>query len=109
VIIVFQPVDDSRDAVFIQRHLKVDQQAKSLVGEPEIGQEMLLVDRVEHLDGLDFHDDLVFDHQIGPESLLAIQGDGFAILLGELRPQQPTPVVQPFFDGGSAELVGGRL
>ena len=26
------------------------------------------MDRGEHLDGFDFHDDLVFDHQIGPES-----------------------------------------
>jgi hypothetical protein len=43
------------------------------------------------------------------DGVLAIQGDGFAILLGELRPQQPTPVVQAFFDGGSGELVGGRL
>jgi hypothetical protein len=31
VIIVFQPVDDSRDAVFDQRHVEVDWQAKPLV------------------------------------------------------------------------------
>ena len=68
VIIVFQSVDDSRDAVFDQRHLEVDQQAKPLVGEPEIGEKLLLVDREEHLDGFDFYDDFIFDHQIGPES-----------------------------------------
>jgi len=68
VIIVFQPVDDSRDTVFDQRHVEVDQQAKTLVGETEIGQKLLLVNRGKHLDGFDFDDDLVFDDQIGPES-----------------------------------------
>ena len=53
VIIVFQSVDDSRDAVFDQRHLEVDQQAKPLVGEPEIGEKLLLVDREKQLDGFD--------------------------------------------------------
>jgi len=37
VIIFFQPVHDSRDAVFNQRYVEVDQQAKPLVGEAEIG------------------------------------------------------------------------
>ena len=32
VIIVFKPVDDSRDAVFDQRHVEVNQQPKALVG-----------------------------------------------------------------------------
>ena len=54
VMIVFQPVDDSRDAVFDQRHVKVDQQAKPLVGESEVGQKLLLVDREEYLNGFDF-------------------------------------------------------
>src|SRR5437868_11039557 len=38
VIIFFQPVDDSRDAVLDQSHVEVDRQAKPLVGEPEVGQ-----------------------------------------------------------------------
>jgi hypothetical protein len=38
------PVDDSRDAVFNQRHVEVNQQAKPLVGKPEISQKLLLVD-----------------------------------------------------------------
>src|SRR5438132_4082310 len=68
VIIVFQSVHDSRDAVFNQCYVEVDQQAKPLVGETEIGQKLLLVDWGEQLDGFDFHDDLFLDHQIGPES-----------------------------------------
>jgi hypothetical protein len=35
-IIVFQPVYDSRGAVFDQHHMEVDQQAKPLVREPQI-------------------------------------------------------------------------
>jgi hypothetical protein len=37
------------------------------------------------------------------------QVDGFAVLLGEFRRQQPTPVVQTFLDDVSAQLVGGCL
>jgi hypothetical protein len=36
-IIFFEPVDDARDAVLDQRHVEVDQQAKSLVRKPVIG------------------------------------------------------------------------
>jgi hypothetical protein len=41
VIIVFEPVDDSRDAVFDQRYVEVDQQPKALVVKPEIGEKLL--------------------------------------------------------------------
>src|SRR5207248_6652479 len=68
VIIVYQSVHDSRDAVSNQRYVEVDQQAKPLVSEPEIGQKLLLVDWGEQLNGFDFHDDLFLDHQISPES-----------------------------------------
>ena len=37
VSIVFESVDHARDAVFDQRHVEVDEQAKTLVGESEIG------------------------------------------------------------------------
>ena len=59
--IVFESVDNARDAVLDQRHLEVDEQAEALVGEPKIGQELLVVNRGEKLDGFDFDDDLVFD------------------------------------------------
>jgi len=38
VIIVFEAVDNARDALFEERYVEVDQQPKTLVGEPEIGQ-----------------------------------------------------------------------
>ena len=53
VRIVFESVDHAGDAVFDQRHVKVDEQAKTLVSQPEIGEKLLLVDRGEHLDGFD--------------------------------------------------------
>ncbi|HXB74928.1 MAG TPA: hypothetical protein VNY05_42245 [Candidatus Acidoferrales bacterium] len=64
----FESIDDARDAVFDERHMEVDPQSQTLVGEPEIGQKLLLVDRGERLDGFDFDNDVVFDHQIGAES-----------------------------------------
>jgi hypothetical protein len=32
-----QPIDDSRDAVFDEDHVEVDEQAETLVCQPEIG------------------------------------------------------------------------
>jgi hypothetical protein len=43
VSIVFEAVDDTRDAVLDQGHLEVAEQAKTLVGQPEIRQKLLLV------------------------------------------------------------------
>jgi hypothetical protein len=53
-------VDDGR--------LEADEQAQVLVGKPEIGQKLLLVDWSDQLDGFDFDYDLIFDDQIGSES-----------------------------------------
>ena len=50
VIIVFETVDYARDAVFDQRHVEVDQQAKPLIGETQIRQKLLLVDWADQLD-----------------------------------------------------------
>ncbi len=43
------------------------------------------------------------------DRVVAAQIHGLAILLGELRSQQPTPVVQTLLDEVGAELVSGRL
>ena len=48
--------------------MEVDEQAQALVGKPEIGQKLLLVDWSDQLDGFDFDYNLVFDEQIGSES-----------------------------------------
>ena len=44
-MIGLEAVDDARDAVFDQRHIEVDQQAKPLVRENQIRQTLLLLDR----------------------------------------------------------------
>ena len=67
VRIVFKSIHNTRDAIFDQGHLEVDQQAKTLVCQPEIGQKLLLVNRGNHFDGFDFHDDLVFHDQVSAE------------------------------------------
>ena len=66
--IFFQPVDDVCNAIFDERHLEVDEQAQTLVGEPQVGQKLLLVNRSENLDGFHFHDHLIFDDQVGAEA-----------------------------------------
>jgi hypothetical protein len=37
-----QPIDDSRDAVFDEDHVEVDEQAETLVCQPEIGEQLFL-------------------------------------------------------------------
>jgi hypothetical protein len=43
------------------------------------------------------------------DRLVALQIDSLAILLRELRTQQPGPVIQPLFNDGGAQFIGGRL
>ena len=66
--IFFEPIDDAGDAIFDERHLEVDEQPQSLVGEPEVGEKLLSVNRGEKFDGLHFNNHLIFDDQIGPET-----------------------------------------
>ena len=68
MIIVFESVDNTRDAVFDERHLEVDEQPQTLVSEAKVRQELFLVNRSEKLDGFHLHDHLVFDNHVGAES-----------------------------------------
>jgi hypothetical protein len=43
------------------------------------------------------------------DGVVAVQVYSFAVLLGKLGTKQPTPVVQPLFDDGSAQFVSGGL
>ena len=43
------------------------------------------------------------------DRVVTLQIDGSAVLFGELRAQQPGPVVQALLDGGRAQVIGGRL
>src|ERR1035438_6195845 len=91
--IFFQPVDDAENAVFNQRHLKVDEQAQSLVGQPEIGQKLLSVDWGEKFDRLHFHNHLVLDDQVDAEA--GVDADILVDHRDRLLPQGPeTSTVQ---------------
>jgi len=68
VRIVFETVDDARDAVFNEWHVKVDEQPQALVCETEVSQQLLFMNRRQILDGFHFDDYLVLDDQIRSES-----------------------------------------
>src|SRR5271165_2523155 len=68
VRLFFQPIHDMRNAVLDQRRVEVDRQAKSLVGQPQVGEKLLFVNRCNGLDRLDLDDHTVLDNQVGPES-----------------------------------------
>jgi hypothetical protein len=70
--IFLESIDNASDPVFDQRHMEVDEQAEAFVGEPEIGEKLLLVYRSEQLDRFDFHDYFVFDNQISPKSSVKV-------------------------------------
>jgi hypothetical protein len=63
----FQSIDDTGDAVLDQRRVEVDQQAKPLVSQFQIGQKLLFVNGREGLDRLDLDDHPVLDNQVGAE------------------------------------------
>jgi hypothetical protein len=67
VILFFQSIDDTRYTVLDQRRVEVDQQPKSFVGQPPIGQKLLFVKRGEYLDRLDLDDHLILDNQVSAE------------------------------------------
>ena len=43
------------------------------------------------------------------DGVFAVQVNGLTVFLRKLGAEKPTPVVQSFFDDGSAQFVGGRL
>ncbi len=62
-----QAVNDTRDSLTDERDVEVDKQAEALVGEPKVGQKLLLVNRGDQFHGFDLHNDFVFDNEVGFE------------------------------------------
>src|SRR5271157_2139025 len=62
---IFQAIDDARNTVLDQGYVEIDQQAKPLVRQPQIGEQLFLVHGRDLRDRLDFDDHAVLDHQIG--------------------------------------------
>ena len=63
----FQPIDDTGYAVLDERSIEVDQQAKPFVGQPQVGQKLLSVNRRETFDRFDLDDHPILDNQVGAE------------------------------------------
>ena len=68
VRIFFETIHNADDAVFDERHLEVDEQAQTLVGEPKVCQKLFLVNRGENLYRLHFDNHFVFNDQVGPKA-----------------------------------------
>jgi hypothetical protein len=67
VRVFVQAVDDTGNTVLDQRRVEVDQQAKTLVGQPQIGQKLFSGNRRQDFDRFDLDDHPVLDNQVGPE------------------------------------------
>jgi hypothetical protein len=65
--LIRHPVCDSRDAVFDEHDVEIDEHAQTLVGQSQVRQQLFLVYRGESFDRFDLHDDLVLHNQIRPK------------------------------------------
>jgi len=63
----FQAIDDTGDAVLNQRSIEVDQQAQAFVGQPQIGEKLLFVNRREDFDRLDLDNHPILNDQVRAE------------------------------------------
>ena len=63
------------DAAFEERDIEVDQEARSEVGEFQVGEDLGGVDGEELVDGFEFHQDFVVDDEVGAET--TIEGEVF--------------------------------
>src|SRR6476646_8704826 len=58
------------NAVFNQVFVEVDKEAESLIHQPQIGQDLFAVDRIERGDRFHLHDHEIIDYQVGAEALV---------------------------------------
>ncbi len=63
------------DAAFEERDIEVDQEARSEVGEFQVGEDLGCVNGEELVDGFEFHQDFIFDDEVGAET--TIEGEVF--------------------------------
>jgi hypothetical protein len=73
------------DAAFEERDIEVDQEARSDVGEFQVGEDLGCVDGEELVDGFEFHQDFVFDDEVGAETTIEVEAfvaDGNFLLRG---------------------------
>ena len=68
--LVLETVDQTCDPIANELSAEVDQQTEAHVSQSQIGQNLLLVDPLSLLDGLDLDDDLLLDHEVGFEGFV---------------------------------------
>ena len=72
VRLLLKAVHNANDAVFDQLFSKIDEQTQPLVGQPEIRQQLFLVNRRQALHRFELHNHLAFHDQIGFEANLQL-------------------------------------
>jgi hypothetical protein len=65
---VFASQRHAFDAILDAGNVEIDQQAEAQATQLQIGKQLGLEQRIMSLHGLDFHDQMIFDHQINAES-----------------------------------------
>jgi hypothetical protein len=63
-------IGDAFNAMLDQVFAEVDKEAESLIHQPQVGQDLLAVDRIECNDRLDFHDYAIVDDQVSAEAFV---------------------------------------
>ena len=63
-------IGDALNAVLDQVFAEVNKEAKSFIHQPQIGQDLFAVDRIERGDRFHFHDHAVVDDQVGAEAFV---------------------------------------
>jgi hypothetical protein len=63
-------IGDTLNAVLDQVFAEVDKEAESLIHQPQIGQDLFAVDRIERCNRFDFHNYAIVDDQIGAETFV---------------------------------------
>src|SRR5207237_7406795 len=63
-------IGDALNAMFDHVLAEINKEAKSFIHQPQIGQDLFAVDRIERNDRFHFHDHEIIDDQVGAETLV---------------------------------------
>ena len=65
-------IGDALDAVLDQMLAKVNEEAESFIHQPQIGQDLFAVDRIERSDRLHFDDNTLVDDQVDAKAFIEL-------------------------------------
>ncbi len=87
-------VDDALDAFLEGGRAVVDQEPEGKAHQPEIGEQLLMVDGGQLLDGFELNHQDSIDHQVRPKSFVQAESIKFN-RHGLLARDRPTAILQP--------------